>query len=108
MFCPRLAGKLEEVLADEPGGDTVERSSMTLLLAMSIDFLRTATPTSWLVCAVAMAVDKLAILETDMMNLQDKRTLNMIVNGSGTEFLMPSDFTIFNTTGYETLLCRMQ
>jgi hypothetical protein len=51
------------------GGETVDNSSMTPLLAMSSDFFSTATPTSWLVCAADIAVDKLAMLETDMLNL---------------------------------------
>jgi len=64
-FCPRWEGRLVGML----GGETVDNSSMTPLLAMSSDFFSTATPTSWLVCAADIAVDKLAMLETDMLNL---------------------------------------
>lgn len=71
-------------------------------------------PIAWSVCAVAMAVDKLAILVTDTIHLRDKLsiTANLIVNGTVhgflTVFLIASLNLLYHHNGNTPLLCKMQ
>ena len=69
MLLPRFEGRLPD------GAGMDDSSSDAPLLAISIDFLSTATPISWLVCVAAIAVYKLAILFTDMVVLHEQYTL---------------------------------
>lgn len=63
IFCPRLLGKL---LAGV-GACTADSNCSTLLLCASMVFFNIVTPMSVSVWLVARAVDKLAILLTDMI-----------------------------------------